>query len=538
MGAQLTYLKQPITTKEVDDGRVPSHARFGACAMQGWRRGMEDAHLAVPDLVGDGRYSLFGVFDGHGGMGVSRFAVRHLPDLLVATEEFQRGEYAAALTAAFLAVDERLLTPSGREELCELDAPGKGRVPILVSRKQWSQYGRMGPGLQRAARRTSIENRGTNAGAADDDEEMLIDPSKLKEISPEGQGSTAVVALIVWDEQSETSAGRARLIVANAGDSRCILGQKSAAGEVEAFAMSEDHKPELPGEAARIKAGGGQVTVMPGGARINGDLNLSRALGDFRHKQLRNVPPDRQIVTANPEVRECALGLETQLLVLGCDGIWERNENQELVERLHCRLGAGADASRPLLSTLGAEVCDDSLCSSMNAGTNPGFDGSGCDNMTILIVQFDDRSAVAAAAVDTAGQGEFDSEPFAVSSLVAEVLEAAGEPHAAPDTAAAVSSGTSMGFEELLQSALPVGGVEYTDASRKLVAPAEAVSACEVPSALPGIAVELEAGQLAAVESVELAAEACAGDAAIAEAVADDSGGELGSSGKRRRLEA
>lgn len=34
--------------------------------MQGWRKGMEDAHMAVLNFEGD--MSLFGVFDGHGGI--------------------------------------------------------------------------------------------------------------------------------------------------------------------------------------------------------------------------------------------------------------------------------------------------------------------------------------------------------------------------------------------------------------------------------------------------------------------------------------
>lgn len=34
---------------------------------QGWRRSMEDAHLAVPSIAGDDMASIFGVFDGHGG---------------------------------------------------------------------------------------------------------------------------------------------------------------------------------------------------------------------------------------------------------------------------------------------------------------------------------------------------------------------------------------------------------------------------------------------------------------------------------------
>jgi len=40
--------------------------RYAAVGMQGWRRSMEDSHIANLD-IGDG-VSIFGVFDGHGGM--------------------------------------------------------------------------------------------------------------------------------------------------------------------------------------------------------------------------------------------------------------------------------------------------------------------------------------------------------------------------------------------------------------------------------------------------------------------------------------
>jgi len=455
MGAQLTYLKKPIAVKEVVDGHVLHRARFGACAMQGWRRGMEDAHLAVPDLTGDGHFSLFGVFDGHGGCGVARFAERHLPEILVATEAFKRQDYGAALTAAFLELDERLLMPAGREELRELDAPGgvAGRVPMLVSRKQWSQYGK-GPGAHKAAVRAATEDLDKKAEAADD-EEVLIDPGALREITPEGQGSTAVVALIVWGAEAASGSGEARLIVANAGDSRCIVGRSGQELEIEAFAMSEDHKPELPGEAARITAGGGNVVVMPGGARVNGDLNLSRALGDFRHKQQQNVAPEKQVVTCNPEIRECTLGSERRLMVIGCDGIWERNTNQKLVERLHSRLSEAPASSKPLLSTLGAEVCDSSLCKSMNFTENPTFDGSGCDNMTILILEFDKLSGDTDSPAQTA-QSEAVS-PIHMSSFVAEILAAAGEADATEQLPAAALAATEPLVEAVAATDLVAG---------------------------------------------------------------------------------
>lgn len=63
---------------------------------------------------------------------------------------------------------------------------------------------------------------------------------------------------------------------ANAGDSRCVL---SVEGEL--FPLSEDHKPEDEIELKRIKDAGGEVT----NGRVNGNLNLSRALGDLEYKK-------------------------------------------------------------------------------------------------------------------------------------------------------------------------------------------------------------------------------------------------------------
>ena len=40
--------------------------RYASTSMQGWRRSMEDSHIANLEL-GDG-LAIFGVFDGHGGI--------------------------------------------------------------------------------------------------------------------------------------------------------------------------------------------------------------------------------------------------------------------------------------------------------------------------------------------------------------------------------------------------------------------------------------------------------------------------------------
>jgi protein phosphatase 1G len=64
-----------------------------------------------------------------------------------------------------------------------------------------------------------------------------------------------------------------QLIVANAGDSRCVLCRGG-----QAVDMSFDHKPESVIERDRITKAGGCVTVD---GRVNGGLNLSRAIGSY-----------------------------------------------------------------------------------------------------------------------------------------------------------------------------------------------------------------------------------------------------------------
>ena len=51
--------------------------------------------------------------------------------------------------------------------------------------------------------------------------------------------------------------------------------------------MSFDHKPEDTPERDRIENAGGKVT--PDG-RVNGGLNLSRAIGDHAYKTNKNLP--------------------------------------------------------------------------------------------------------------------------------------------------------------------------------------------------------------------------------------------------------
>ena len=73
-----------------------------------------------------------------------------------------------------------------------------------------------------------------------------------------------------------------KIYCANAGDSRCVMGKAGKAVE-----MSIDHKPEGPIEIERITKAGSVITE----GRVDGNLNLTRSLGDLKYKQ-RDLKPE------------------------------------------------------------------------------------------------------------------------------------------------------------------------------------------------------------------------------------------------------
>lgn len=73
----------------------------------------------------------------------------------------------------------------------------------------------------------------------------------------------------------------------------------------------------IAGEKARISAAGGFVDF----GRVNGNLALSRAIGDFEFKKSPELSPEQQIVTAYPDVTVHELTNDDEFLVIACDGM-------------------------------------------------------------------------------------------------------------------------------------------------------------------------------------------------------------------------
>ncbi|KAJ7780631.1 phosphatase 2C-like domain-containing protein [Mycena maculata] len=185
------------------------------------------------------------------------------------------------------------------------------------------------------------------------DEDLLANPAHTRDPS----GCTAVAALVTKD----------KIYVANAGDSRSVISVK---GEVKA--LSFDHKPSNEVEKTRISGAGGYIEF----GRVNGNLALSRALGDFEFKKNYNMSPEKQIITADPDVTCHDITDEDEFLVLACDGIWDCLSSQQVVNFIRYQVSEGKD-----LTEIGEMMCEHCLAPDTSSGA-----GIGCDNMTVLIV--------------------------------------------------------------------------------------------------------------------------------------------------------
>ncbi|KFB50917.1 AGAP006171-PA-like protein [Anopheles sinensis] len=227
---------------------------------------------------------------------------------------------------------------------------------------------------------------GEEEGEYEEEEDLMNeeDAAFMKNISDEpgkDSGCTAVVALLHGKE----------LYVANAGDSRCVVCRNG-----QALEMSFDHKPEDTIEYERIEKAGGRVTLD---GRVNGGLNLSRAIGDHGYKTNKSLPPQEQMISALPDIQHITVGPEDDFMVLACDGIWNFMSSDEVVQFVQERI----HEPEAKLSKICEELFDNCLAPHTKG------DGTGCDNMTAIIVKFKpnftgssaSRKRTASASVDT-----------------------------------------------------------------------------------------------------------------------------------------
>eukprot|EP00630_Chrysocystis_fragilis_P009744 CAMPEP_0197405424 /NCGR_PEP_ID=MMETSP1165-20131217/24372_1 /TAXON_ID=284809 /ORGANISM="Chrysocystis fragilis, Strain CCMP3189" /LENGTH=383 /DNA_ID=CAMNT_0042931741 /DNA_START=33 /DNA_END=1184 /DNA_ORIENTATION=- len=200
------------------------------------------------------------------------------------------------------------------------------------------------------------------------------------EVTRDQSGSTCVVAGVRRRED-----GGLEAFIANAGDSRGLVVRRRANEPPAVVAASEDHKPDRDDEHARIAAAGGFVSDADaakraaGGvatvvARLDGNLAVSRGLGDFAYKRDSRRAPREQKVSCVPELYAVGADgdlLAGDLLVLACDGIFDVMTNDVLARSIAAGLDRGddlGDVAAGIVSTCLREL-------------------NSKDNMTLMIVE-------------------------------------------------------------------------------------------------------------------------------------------------------
>jgi serine/threonine protein phosphatase PrpC len=164
--------------------------------------------------------------------------------------EYQSGDYHNAFIKSFIRMDERLGSVQGKKEMTEISkSTPKKESPLMQILK--------------------------GEGNGENQDELGLD----------AKGCTANLVMIK----------EGMIYCANAGDSRAVICNNGIAEN-----LSEDHKPDDKIERDRIYKAGS--TVSPDG-RVDGNLNLSRSIGDLKHKQVPNLSPAEQPITCVPDIK-------------------------------------------------------------------------------------------------------------------------------------------------------------------------------------------------------------------------------------------
>lgn len=169
-----------------------------------------------------------------------------------------------------------------------------------------------------------------------------VDIRSQQDCTPQDQsGCTAVVCVVT----------PVLIMCSNAGDSRCVMSSDS--GDL---AMSEDHKPDDMPEKRRIEGAGGCVQM----GRVEGNLAVSRAFGDFEYKDRKDLPQDEQKVSALPEIFIHYRNTKDDFLLLACDGLWDVMSNKEAVNEVASLLSRLGDSEAGLCS-VASQMLDNAL---------------------------------------------------------------------------------------------------------------------------------------------------------------------------------
>ena len=449
-------LNSPITEKATQSGVSPDGSlHFGLSSMQGWRVHMEDAHICLLDIYAEeprlgvsksnessdhssrtrrskymkvsllqngyasrhrpssssyqriplANHSLFAVFDGHGGSFAAEYAGANFFRILSRQASFV--QYAQLIQSKPDSGKEtltlNLLQTALRDTFLDLD-----REILLVERGDLDiDYDSYSTGHDDEQQHTDSfldeeEEEEDNFEDGDDQDDsthrnkkvLLHSSSQRLVVKPDEDPGCTALAVMVTPQF---------IVCANAGDSRSVYSRNGH----RAVPLSFDHKPDDEIEKQRIYRAGGTVRA----GRVDGDLAVSRGLGDFRFKDTNVVETgtdyfyslDREesdSLSASSSVSQRSMKIESsnklkspedhmvssipdmmvysreeqqdEFIILACDGIWDVQSNQECVSTV-ASIFQGGEADMGLL-------CEEVLDFCLHKGSK--------DNMTAIVVRF------------------------------------------------------------------------------------------------------------------------------------------------------
>ena len=159
------------------------------------------------------------------------------------------------------------------------------------------------------------------------------------------------------------------IYIANVGDSLSVMYKNK-----KAYNLNQEHQTIIESEKQRVLKSGSYIS----GYRINGMLNLTRAIGDLRFKSNMELKRHEQSVIALPEITKIEDTEGIDFIIMGCDGVWDCVKRQMVCEFIEKEINEHPEKN---LSEILKKIFD--RCVSPVSGVV-----LGTDNMSCIIIQF------------------------------------------------------------------------------------------------------------------------------------------------------
>ena len=430
MGNESNNVNQAITDKATYDKTV-SNMKIGVCEMQGWRKTMEDAAIVLPNF--EKNSSLFGILDGHGGSIISEFVSVNFKNILIRLDSYKNGNYEKALTETFLIMDELLKNKKVNNFIYTTHNSKVKQKEIPKNQNNQNDYGNIvklkfetgvfeydlnkidlsiggddtSTTLYEYKRRNSIipnnadecnniqmediffekggkqnaalntlplfedvfnirkydinfnENNSSNKLIKNESSTSTHSKTSLDNFVANEMGTTANIMLIK----------NGIIYIANVGDSLSVMYKNK-----KAYNLNREHQTIIESEKERVLKSGANII----GYRINGMLNLTRAIGDLQFKSNSNLKRHEQSVIAIPEITKIEDTDGIDFIIMGCDGVWDCVKRQLVCDFVDRKIKENPDKD---LSDILKVIFD--RCVSPVSGVL-----LGTDNMSCMIIQF------------------------------------------------------------------------------------------------------------------------------------------------------